>query len=119
VKGLSGKTKPTEINDGYGVFRVRITVRFSSGMEANIAGIGECTALPPSLPKENCPAIRYNPASVSFLHQSAICKPMMGMANVLKVLHMDPIQAPLQKTIAENAFVLQCKPKSHNGSSIS
>jgi len=101
VKGLSGKTKPTEINDGYGVFRVRITVRFSSGMEANIAGIGECTALPPSLPKENCPAIRYNPASVSFLHQSAICKPMMGMANVLKVLHMDPIQAPLQKTCRE------------------
>jgi hypothetical protein len=66
VKGLSGKTKPTEINDGYAVFRVRITVQFSSGMEANIAGIGECTALSPSLPKENCPAIRYKPASVSF-----------------------------------------------------
>ena len=79
--------------------RVRITVRFSSGMKAEklATGLGHG----PSLPKENCPAIRYNPASVSFLHQSAICKPMMGMANVLKVLHMDPIQAPLQKTCRE------------------
>jgi hypothetical protein len=72
--GVSGKNKKREIKDGQGVFRVRITVRFSSGMEANVAGIGQCAVLSPSLPKENCPAIRYNPASDSLLHQNAICK---------------------------------------------
>jgi hypothetical protein len=34
----------------------------------------QCTVLSPSLPKENCPAIQFNPASVLLSHQDAICK---------------------------------------------
>jgi hypothetical protein len=41
-------------------FRVRITERFSSGMDDNVSSLGQWT-MPPSLPKENCPAIQNKP----------------------------------------------------------
>ena len=74
---------------------MRITVQFSSGMEANVPGIGECAVLSPSLPKENCPAIRYTvyPCFSFLSHQNAICKPMAEIDDATKVFLMDPIQA--------------------------
>lgn len=53
------------VNCGYGVFRVRITVQFSSGMDANVAGVRLRTLLLSSLPKENCPAIQHKPCFLS------------------------------------------------------
>jgi hypothetical protein len=105
-------------------FRVRITVWFSSGMEANVASIGEWAVLLPSLPKENCPAIRYIPllqfrSPIRMLFENQWWKWMMQQRYSIWILFKLLRKWLLQRKCFKSIILYSAHLKSHNESIIS